>query len=1333
MAFSLIKIPRNRWTLALATLAGLLSLGVTGLWALSHSDWFQRKVRDQVVSSLEEATGARVELDDFSFSLFGRSVEIENLSLHTEETAEPLLAVELLRLEFGLGALLRRRYSLHSLELVAPRLRIEAAEDGLPRLPRPPPGAAGNFFDLIVGRFEIDRGSIVWDGERYDLSLSADELDIQTRYERDAGRYWASILAGGSVGGVDENSSLPSRLQAQLFVYRDRVELTEATVTVGKSSLRADGEIAGGEAPAAEFHYTAELALDSALVKSYAPWLSAGSATVEGSVEWRGDIESVAYRGDVRVGDLTGDLGPLHLEGGAASSKFWGGADKLTAAPIRFRAFGTELLGSLQVENPRATPNFHFAGNVAELELSALGPALDDAEPNDAGLTVPWAGSLSANIEVAGEPGAFETGVSIVVTDVADVPAGRIPLKGLADLRYQEATGDLVIERLDLATPSSQATISGNLRPAAISELLVQAVFDADDDVRALARLGGLSLRDLPLQIAGASAFDGVLRGRWKPPELDDWSFAGRVRAGDVRLFGAPFDRLTTHVSLSASMARLREVVLEDGGGRALITLDLPLRDGGIASDLELSADFAVENLPTARILEAVGKPGPVSGTVSGTLALRGTAADPNTAAKFEIQSGRAWDLSFDRFSGAAEYTPGRLTLREMVLVNGDARMEADARFDSETQQFQLGLRTRAWPLAALPIVESGAEDIGGVVRFDVNGSGKLGEENIFEQLRLRGDWEIGDLSIAGRALGKLSGAIETIDDEVALDWQGDILDGRFEGKAALAPRGPLTGEARFENVSAAALTQLVGLPLESLSGQVAGNCTFSNPSLRLEDFRAEGVIAKLEAGLSEIPGSERDYEIWNPFPMRWSFAEQRLRLDRMRLLGEGTDIEINGTILFAEPGKVDVDVAGTFNLAAVESFRPEITASGSSTIEVHTGGAPDNPIIEGRVQLKDGTLRSEDFPNGLSQINGRVIFDGERARIDEVTATTGGGTVRLTGNADFADDTLRYRVDAKADRVRVRYRDSVSTILNGNLTLSGVGLRALLGGEVVIHRASISPEVDLGLVLAALGEPTVTPPSSPVLSNLQLNIQVGSVPNLDVETSLVRDMESRIDLRVTGTALQPSLLGRVSITEGRVEFHGTTYRINRGDIDFVNPFRIEPNVNFELETRVRDVDVALFLSGPARNMNLSFRSEPPLQFNELVSLIAAGRAPSQDPVFAARQAVEQQHLLQAGAGTVLSNALSRPVSSRLRRFFGVSRLRVDPQVGGAESDTSARIATEQQITSDLTLIYSYDLSSAQQQAVRVEWAPNRRWSVIFTRDENGLVGGDFLYKKRLR
>ena len=194
----------------------------------------------------------------------------------------------------------------------------------------------------------------------------------------------------------------------------------------------------------------------------------------------------------------------------------------------------------------------------------------------------------------------------------------------------------------------------------------------------------------------------------------------------------------------------------------------------------------------------------------------------------------------------------------------------------------------------------------------------------------------------------------------------------------------------------------------------------------------------------------------------------------------------------------------------------------------------------------------------------------------------------------------------------------------------------------------------------------------------------------------------------------------------------GTRYHVNRGDVDFVNPFRIEPVLNVEMESRIRGVDLALVLSGPLRRLNLNYRSDPPLPFNDLVNLVAVGRAPTVDPSLASQQRVEQQSLIQTGANNLLASTLARPVSQRLQRFFGVSRLKVDPQIGGPEANPSARISTEQQIAGDLTLTYSYDLSSAQQQVVRVEWAPDRRWSFIVTRDENGLVGSDFLYKTRL-
>jgi translocation and assembly module TamB len=360
------------------------------------------------------------------------------------------------------------------------------------------------------------------------------------------------------------------------------------------------------------------------------------------------------------------------------------------------------------------------------------------------------------------------------------------------------------------------------------------------------------------------------------------------------------------------------------------------------------------------------------------------------------------------------------------------------------------------------------------------------------------------------------------------------------------------------------------------------------------------------------------------------------------------------------------------------------------------------------------------------------MTFNGRRMRIDEIKATSGGGTVRLTGTAVYEQGSASYRLSAEAQQVRMRYPSNMTSTIDGKLTFSGNDLQTLLTGEIIVMRLSTSPDANLGNMIAALGEPQRTPAGGPFLRNTQLNVRIGSIPDLPVQTTMFRNMQVEVDMRVVGTAVSPSLLGNISVTQGEMRFQGTRYVINRGEIDFTNPFRIEPVLDFELETRIRDVNIALNVSGPARNMNLSYRSDPPLEFNQLVSLIAVGRSPTTDPVLAAQERVEAQPLIQAGANTLLSQALSRPFSKGLQRFFGVSRLRVDPQVGGAEAVPTARISTEQQITNDLTLIYSYNLADSEQQSVRVEWAPNRRLSFIVTRDENGLVGADVLYKKRL-
>jgi translocation and assembly module TamB len=90
-------------------------------------------------------------------------------------------------------------------------------------------------------------------------------------------------------------------------------------------------------------------------------------------------------------------------------------------------------------------------------------------------------------------------------------------------------------------------------------------------------------------------------------------------------------------------------------------------------------------------------------------------------------------------------------------------------------------------------------------------------------------------------------------------------------------------------------------------------------------------------------------------------------------------------------------------------------------------------------------------------------------------------------------------------------------------------------------------------------------------------------------------------------------------------------------------------------------------------------------------------------------------------------------VSSRLQRLFGVSSLKINPRFTGVENNPQARVTLEQQVSKDVTFTYITNIASTNQVIVRIEWALNKNWSAIAVRDENGLFGLDFLYKKRFK
>ena len=229
--------------------------------------------------------------------------------------------------------------------------------------------------------------------------------------------------------------------------------------------------------------------------------------------------------------------------------------------------------------------------------------------------------------------------------------------------------------------------------------------------------------------------------------------------------------------------------------------------------------------------------------------------------------------------------------------------------------------------------------------------------------------------------------------------------------------------------------------------------------------------------------------------------------------------------------------------------------------------------------------------------------------------------------------------------------------------------------------------------------------------------MHVTSSPQLNFQNAYAK-LAGNVDLRLQGTVASPSLLGRVSITEGNALIAGTRYELQRGDIFFSNPVRIEPSIDLNATARVEDYDITLGLHGMLQNPSITWRSDPPLPEADVVALLALGRTENQQRLYTQQQ---EQALANPTTDALLGGALNATVSSRVQKLFGASSVKLDPNYLGALGNSTSRIIVEEQLSRYVTLTYATNVNTTSQQLIQAEVAINRHVSLLVARDESGV------------
>ncbi|MGH9903492.1 MAG: translocation/assembly module TamB domain-containing protein, partial [Pyrinomonadaceae bacterium] len=227
--------------------------------------------------------------------------------------------------------------------------------------------------------------------------------------------------------------------------------------------------------------------------------------------------------------------------------------------------------------------------------------------------------------------------------------------------------------------------------------------------------------------------------------------------------------------------------------------------------------------------------------------------------------------------------------------------------------------------------------------------------------------------------------------------------------------------------------------------------------------------------------------------------------------------------------------------------------------------------------------------------------------------------------------------------------------------------------------------------------------------ANVQLDLQVEGRDALVVRNNLA-DAVGSVSLRVRGPADDPLISGRITASRGTLNFRNDRYELTRAFIDLPPQRDADPLLNIQAESEIRGYRVIVGLTGPLSQPLTSVRSDPALPQVDVVSLITTGNLSSGDQSASA--------LAQSGLGTATSlltdTLINTPVRRATDKLFGLNRFEIDPLIAGrGGASPTARLTVGRQINRNLSVTYSTNVTTDQNQVVAVEYRVSDRLSFV--------------------
>ena len=907
--------------------------------------------------------------------------------------------------------------------------------------------------------------------------------------------------------------------------------------------------------------------------------------------------------------------------------------------------------------------------------------------------------------------------------------AGEARTSGVIDATYRQRNGGVDLRNLQVIMPSSQITAHGQLGAYPMTSptgLAIEVHSGNLDDFDTLFRDFGITrngksgISALPVDLDGQADFKGTWAG-----SLDDPHLTGELQATnlsvEIPMRNNPsqtqllhLDALDATGSYSATRIEIQHGQLRHGNAK--ISVDGTLTAAVTAAPKSLGVPaFDTNSLLRANLQAAAVDPDelapvlgerlPVTGLLSAQVSVEGPLKTLVGAGWVQLDNGSLYGEPLMRARVQAKMAGQDLQLSSITLIGGAGTITGSGAYDLHTDQFHVNAQGDGIDIAKIQRLQNGGGELAGSLGFSLSGSGT------FDDPHLNGSASLTNLSVRGERFGEFDATAHTANRNLIYDINSRLEAAKLtvHGQTQLQGDNQTQATLKFSKFNIGTILDVAHIRGLTGESDLEGTVSLQGPLAQPQQMRGEARIQELAATVAGV-------HLRSEGGLHATIGNSLITLDPLHITGEETDIHVRGSLSLTGNRQLDVAADGSINLKLAETIDPDLTARGTTTFRIEAHGPLEKPGMTGRIDFLDASLALQDLPNSLSQLHGTLEFNQNRLEVKSLTAMSGGGLLSVSGYLSYQHG-IYADLALKGKSIRIRYPQGVSSAADINLQLQGPQSNLLLSGNVMITRFTISQDIDFVALTAQAGKAQPIAPANAPSNHVRLDVRVQSSPQLNFQNAYAK-LAGDVDLRLRGTVASPSLLGRISITEGNATIAGTRYELQRGEITFTNPVRIQPVIDLNATARVEDYDVTLGLHGSVDQMTVTYRSDPPLPEADVVALLALGHTQDQQRLY-----TQQQENIANNATTdaLLGGALSATMSNRVQKLFGAGSVKVDPNYLGALGNSTTRITVVEQVGKVLTLTYATDVDTTAQQLLQADIAINRHVSLQVTRDESGV------------